>query len=1393
MSTEAATDGGVEAIAVAVDRVGGGGDARTARFASFVSRFRPDAAAREAYAAHTKRAHDGNVEEFRLFFEIDERAAASAPRAGDRRRAAPGLVHCTLPTRVRAPTPRSHVDGPFMLSVDRHSLDANHGWNAALLDRCLGDVLAQLLAWAARRARAAPDDAAAILEDAYGRLPTLERDEKTGRATCAVAGGRVALRALDDALRRDAIVPTLPLGTFARARDCCWVPPAFAARVDASTLAALLGRPAVATHVMGANFAAYGLWRGALTAPAPRRGVVFKGDPEVAGPALVEAAAAARAAAGDDDGGVDAGAWPVWLSSTLELVAASRVRFLDDDFARLPPDVRDALGGAAARAAARLDGATPQRGKAEAPALLHHAVATALGRASRAARDLVDELRRDARAVVTVGLAAAAAQRDWAARWPREAKDLEGPVVRFATWAVEHRRAELLTHAIDDAADRPGLRAVATLSLGARYGDALSRFAAPGCRTVSARYVDGDSAVDARAWADAWRSAGASDGAVRVVANCGKVDLRRAKQLVAAARSADDATPHVGDGELGFRKTQPASSIPLPYDLLDEMDRRHAYVVDATLAPEWLAALDGADAARCRSFAACVARRRVEAAPVPSAKAVAAARRTLDGPAKGRGGGDDAARAVDDAARGVVRRADAAPLRKRLYWLPPGQAAASAVDLGPAAWVVELRRRRWIPAAWRDNDALPPVVVAPSMAALENDDDPRRPLAAFGANDASVRAALCASSSPWSPLLRWATATPPPPLDQLLELLAREDPAPSDLAAAWLLVGRGAAALDAKARRDVLRAATAAAAALPRATGGAAPLAACVSLDEGPDALSRSLVDAGFLVDVRAPGGPLERVAAEVAGLLSLPRSASRSHARAFVRRLCADAPATLRGVDAAAFAESVFAAGPRRDALAASLPELSLPCAPLDGPPALVWLPAFADGGVRPVLVDDDVKRACLGASHGYLPLAALVAGPRAGAVVDALRVSRLSAWTLRTGATGMTTPLGDASGRFGLVLRLLGDDGAAPPPGLYRRGGLSRELRAPNGNKTTTKLFALWGKVKGVDGRQCLLAGDPDDYAPALEDLALGRPGARGSFDAHTRNALRLLSALEDGARFDKLAARDFASDARVARWRADRREAAAVEALRGAVAAAADAATLGGAIAAFVAACPDAAPPVLDNARAAEAALLAAEADAAAAAEARAAAKREAKAQRKSLMAEADSLLESMRTEADADDDDDEYAPDGDDGGAPPPPPPPQLPGRGRGVSNLPAWMTSPEGSQKRPREEEEDAGGDGPPPAPARAEPAPIPGRGRGVSNLPAWMTGGVPEPPPAAPPSPPRKRERDQFEDAAEPAAKRVAPASADAELRAALLRLATDDFAAFSALIEEVRSRAAPR
>ena len=76
----------------------------------------------------------------------------------------------------------------------------------------------------------------------------------------------------------------------------------------------------------------------------------------------------------------------------------------------------------------------------------------------------------------------------------------------------------------------------------------------------------------------------------------------------------------------------------------------------------------------------------------------------------------------------------------------------------------------------------------------------------------------------------------------------------------------------------------------------------------------------------------------------------------------------------------------------------------------------------------------------------------------------------------------------------------------------------------------------------------------------------------------------------------------------------------------------------------------------------------------------------------------------------------------------------------------------------------------------AAPAPA-GRGRGVSNLPAWMTGGA-----AAPGSSGEKRGRDGEE---LPDAKRPAP-DTHADLRAAMLRVARADPDAFDSLVAEV-------
>ena len=144
-------------------------------------------------------------------------------------------MHCTLPTRVRAPTGKgTHLDGPFLLSVDRGSLDGTHAWNAALLQHGLGELLVKLLRWAARACRDA-DDKAKVLRDAFSRLPPLTRDAD-GKLSTTVAGATVSLHALDAALRRESLLPCLPLGTFRTAREARWVPPAFAERVPAPVL-----------------------------------------------------------------------------------------------------------------------------------------------------------------------------------------------------------------------------------------------------------------------------------------------------------------------------------------------------------------------------------------------------------------------------------------------------------------------------------------------------------------------------------------------------------------------------------------------------------------------------------------------------------------------------------------------------------------------------------------------------------------------------------------------------------------------------------------------------------------------------------------------------------------------------------------------------------------------------------------------------------------------------------------------------------------------------------------------------------------------------------------------------------------------------------------------------
>ena len=292
-------------------------------------------------------------------------------------------------------------------------------------------------------------------------------------------------------------------------------------------------------------------------------------------------------------------------------------------------------------------------------------------------------------------------------------------------------------------------------------------------------------------------------------------------------------------------------------------------------------------------------------------------------------------------------------------------------------------------------------------------------------------------------------------------------------------------------------------------------------------------------------------------------------------------------------------------------------------------------------------------------------------------------------------------------------------------------------------------------MDGAQLLVAGDADDYAPAAEELALGRANVTFA-DARVRDILRLLGALEDERRFVKLSGRLTTSDDRhvVGAFQAD---------------AALDAAdTADGVESALREHGAVASAAAIDRTAAKGAALAALEGEA----KRKRDKDREDQKKKRKLLADADSLLSAVRAEAAAESEDEAEAEAQaqavvNNGAAP------ALNGRGRGVSNLPAWMTGgvptpAEPAAPEPEPEPEPA----PPPAVLNGGAAPVlAGRGRGVSNLPAWM-------------SAKRGRENDD----AEPSTKRPAPdpINAHSDLHASMLGVARSDPDAFDSLVADV-------
>ena len=251
--------------------------------------------------------------------------------------------------------------------------------------------------------------------------------------------------------------------------------------------------------------------------------------------------------------------------------------------------------------------------------------------------------------------------------------------------------------------------------------------------------------------------------------------------------------------------------------------------------------------------------------------------------------------------------------------------------------------------------------------------------------------------------------------------------------------------------------------------------------------------------------------------------------------------------------------------------------------------------------------------------------------------------------------------------------------PLNIIRHESLIREFKAPSMNAPVlTPMYAVFGRDQKSQKKCVLVSGGPEDYSIELEELILGYAGVLSGPATQTkpyRAAIRLLSHIENEASFTKFVNRDFGDSDAAQRWSAITKRKRTLDKLHEAQLAK-DAITLRSLLITAEEMCeddPDGGDAVLQSAR-----------DLLTALEEEAKLRRMKERENRSLTSLENEEIENNALSC----------------------------GRGRGVGRaLPSWMASDDGPKGEPVVKSEGVVG----PEPVTS------GRGRGVSNLPAWMT------------------------------------------------------------------------
>ena len=205
------------------------------------------------------------------------------------------------------------------------------------------------------------------------------------------------------------------------------------------------------------------------------------------------------------------------------------------------------------------------------------------------------------------------------------------------------------------------------------------------------------------------------------------------------------------------RKNATKSDVILPYGLGVVMNKKRYYLLDSQIPVEWERLVTTMPPSSAIGFISLLLSVPFESSTNITPSNVVAAANCLAGrtePSEEKHAPVESAKLLKDTA---------CPLRRRLYFLPPGQAGAKALDVSESRLVEQLKAIRWLPCSVNHS---PLTLLRPREALLEA--DPSRPEMPAVELPSSLLKRLKASQVALS--LTWGVQAPPAPVGELVEL-----------------------------------------------------------------------------------------------------------------------------------------------------------------------------------------------------------------------------------------------------------------------------------------------------------------------------------------------------------------------------------------------------------------------------------------------------------------------------------------------------------------------------------------------------------------------------------------------------------------------------------------------